>query len=70
MTLRELKKRVDAAVLRLHHEEDDFEVVIPNNKPSMGARSMTRVSSAGQGFDWENEYFIINPEVKMQEDTK
>lgn len=67
MTLRELKERVDRAFNRLREGDDDLEVVIPNNKPSMGPISTTKIKSASQGIDWENGLFVLRPEVPMIE---
>jgi len=67
MTLRELKEKVDRAFDRLKEKEDDLEVVIPNNKPSMGPISTTKIKSASQGIDWENGLFVIIPEIPMIE---
>lgn len=63
MTLIELKRRVDLALLNKRNE--DLEVCIPNNIPSMGGISVTHVRGANAGIDWDRSKFIIWPEVKM-----
>lgn len=65
MTLKELKEKVDA-VLR-HEGNEDLEVCIPNNKPSMGGISVTKVKNAHAGIDWNRSKFIIYPEKKLIE---
>ena len=67
MNLLELKKRIEAALSTERIPADEIEVVIPNNKPSMGATSATKVRTADKGFDWNTGMFFINPEVDMVE---
>jgi len=57
MTLRELKQIVDRTILR--RGNDELEVVIPNNKTSMGEISTTKVLGANQGIDWNRGMFIL-----------
>lgn len=42
-------------------------VCIPNNKGGMGGTSVTNVSGAGHGIDWDAHKFFIWPENKMIE---
>lgn len=69
MKLRELQKQIEWALSHLK-EEDDLEVVIPNNKDSVGRISCTKVGYASSGFDWESGLFIISPEKRMTEIEK
>jgi hypothetical protein len=66
MKLKELKELVDYALLEKGAE--NFEVVIPNNKPSIGPLSVTKVMWANPLFDWDYGRFIITPENKMIEE--
>lgn len=68
MTLKELKAKVDLALLSRGGE--DLEVCIPNNANSMGGISVTQVKGAGRGIDWDRGKFIIWPEIKMTEIKK
>lgn len=63
MTLKELKESIS----RLDESYDELEVVIPNNKRSMGPIGTTKVTGIYQGIDWNSGYLIICPEVKMEE---
>lgn len=63
MTLIELKARVDYALR--NGDRDNMEVVIPNNQFSMGGLTTTKVRGANRGIDWNNNVFIIWPEVDM-----
>lgn len=63
MTLRELKESIS----HIDESYDKLEVVIPNNKRSMGPIGTTKVTGIYQGIDWNSGYLIICPEVKMEE---
>lgn len=65
MTLLELKQRVDHALS--NGRNDGLEVIIPNNGPSMGFTSGTKVKWVGQGIDWDHNTFFIWPENEMIE---
>jgi hypothetical protein len=67
MTLIELKKQVDLALMRAGSEE--CEVCIPNNKAGMGGTPATGVKGAYRGFDWDKGKFFIFPEKEMVERT-
>lgn len=45
----------------------DRVVCIPNNKGGMGGTSVTNVTSAGGGIDWDAHKFFMWPENKMIE---
>jgi hypothetical protein len=62
MTLGELKIRVDYCLKNGHNS--DMEVVIPNNKMTMGGVSTTKIIDANRGFDWNHNDFIIWPEIE------
>lgn len=64
MKLRELKELIDFQVAH-HPEANEWEVVIPNNKPSIGPRSVTRIAQAGGGIDWDKGKFFLFPEDRM-----
>lgn len=66
MKLKELKESIS----RLDERYDELEVVIPNNKRSMGPIGTTKVTGIYQGIDWNSGYLIICPEVKMFEIEK
>lgn len=63
MTLRELKESIS----HLDESYDELEVVIPNNKRSIGPIGTTKVTGLYQGIDWNSGYLIMCPEVKMEE---
>jgi len=65
MTLKELKDRI--ASVPEGEFYDELKVCIPNNKGGVGGTSTTNVKQAAQGFDWDNEKFIIWPETKLIE---
>ena len=64
MTIRELKERVDLIISRLKDNED-LDVVIPNNTPSMGPIGATSVKGVQSGFDWNKGRLFIYPEKEM-----
>lgn len=67
MTLADLQKRINAALSTEKISAEEIEVVIPNNKPSLGSSSATAVSGAFKGLDWDKGKFFIKPEVDMIE---
>lgn len=66
MTLGELHKIIDAQISH-HPEARAWQVVIPNNKPSVGPRACTLVTQAIGGIDWDKGKFFLFTEFKMQE---
>ena len=69
MTLKELKEKIDG-IYNNSEQYHDWEIVIPNNKISMGAKSATRVNGIGVGFDWNKGKIFISPEHKLIESEK
>ncbi len=65
MKLKELKHQVDFALSQLREGDEDLDVIIPNNLPSMGHIGATNVRGASRGFDWDSGSFIIYPEKEM-----
>lgn len=64
MKLRELKEIVDACV---DQGKGELDVCIPDNKETWGGTSVISVKSAGAGFDWNANKFILRPEKLMIE---
>lgn len=64
MKLIELKELIDFQVAH-HPEANEWDVVIPNNRPSVGPRACTHVTQVGGGIDWDKGKFFIFPEDKM-----
>ena len=60
MKLKDLKIAIDSLIEANPHNSE-LEVVIPNNKPSIGAESATKVHMAYNGFDWDGHLFFILP---------
>jgi len=67
MRLIDLKKAIDFYLE--HGNNDNLEVVIPNNKNQMGATSATKLKGLSVGFDWNTGRIFLLPENKMQEVT-
>lgn len=65
LTLLELKSRIDQ-YLEMKPDRE-MTVCIPNNKGGMGGTSVTYVTYAGGGIDWDAGKFFICPAVKMIE---
>lgn len=65
MTLSELKQRIDSVLEMSHNRE--FNVCIPNNKGGMGGTSVTYITGANGGIDWDMGKFFLHPSVKMIE---
>lgn len=57
MTLKELKERVDHAMLQ--ERNHDLEVKIVLDEPSMGPTATTSVRSCTVGIDWNLGDFLI-----------
>lgn len=67
MTLIELKIKVDLA-LKINGNED-LEVCIPNNKPSMGPLSTTNVKYVSPGIDWDSKKLLITYTLETKSNT-
>jgi len=67
MTLKELKHKIDTIFLMRGRKAEELEVCIPNNKGGQGGTSVTQVTGAYSGIDWDKGRFIIEPENKMIE---
>jgi len=65
MKLKDLKQIVDAAMK--NERNHDREVCIPNNKGGWGGTSVTAITGAAEGIDWDKKKFIFWPEVEMVE---
>lgn len=65
LTLSALKERVDS--LMENNRNADCYVCIPNNKGGMGGTSVTDVTYAGCGIDWDRGKFMLYPVNKMIE---
>lgn len=60
MKLSELKECVDRAFARWQVQDDDPEVVIRIDNPSVGGCAKTAVTFAGIGNDWDKGCFILS----------
>jgi len=68
MKVSELKLLIDDLYEHIKNgEELDMEIVIPNDKPSYGKTSHTKVKSLSCGFDWDKGLLFIIPSNKMIE---
>lgn len=63
MTLSDLAERINRTLELKPGRE--LTVCIPNNKGGMGGTSVTYVTGAHGGIDWDAGKFFIQPEVKM-----
>lgn len=66
MKLSALKEIIDNRI-ESNPRAADHIVCIPNNRGGMGGTSVTQVSGATGGIDWDSSKFFIYPEKKMQE---
>jgi len=66
LTLGKLAEIVNAQ-LENNQRASDRRVCIPNNKGGMGGKSVTNVTHAGGGIDWDANKFFMWPENKMIE---
>jgi hypothetical protein len=72
MTLKELKRIIDAQIQAMPRCEDSRVVVILSS-PSIGRVANTPVRSAGLGFDWEHGLFLIRteePVIKKRKESR
>lgn len=69
MTLKELKEKIDW-YMDQDERNGELQVCIPNHKHGMGGTSVTHVSNACKGIDWDHRKFIVYPEVDMIEQPK
>ena len=66
MNLIELYKQI-GLMITADPRKCDYEVVIPNNKPSVGPIAATGISGIFPGIDWDRGKIFIYPEYKMTE---
>lgn len=69
MTLKDFRERL-INICNSSEQYEDWEIVIPNNKSSMGPKSVTKVQGIDIGFDHNRGKIFIHPEVKMTELAK
>lgn len=66
MTLEQLAKVIDRLKNGYRWDEHkEKQVKVMTNDPSVGPVAMTTVVSAGVGFDWERNVFLIQCEDKL-----
>jgi superfamily II helicase len=71
MTLEQLAENINR--LKNSHEWDEHKkkrVTVMTNDPSVGPVAMTTVVSAGVGFDWEQNVFLIQCEDKLTKNSE